>query len=102
MPGSRELEECQEPFRDDVGVGGEQVVRQNLPVRESQQRQAIARKEAQLRCQPLELTRGVADDDVKPLVASRCIGERQRGRAAVELVPADLATRGSGDGGVEE
>ena len=95
VPGLRQLEERPQPLRDDVRMRREEIVRQHFPVGERKQRQALTREEAQLRRQPIELPGGIGHDDIQPLVAMRGLGERQGRRAAMELVPAQMAPGGA-------
>ncbi len=99
VPRAGQLEQGQQPLRNDVRVRGEQVIGQDLPIRKGQQRQSLTRKEAQLRGEPLELPRGVRDDHIEALVGSSRLGERQRRGAPVKLVPADPSGGRSGDRG---
>jgi len=93
---ARQLVERAQTLGDDVGMRREDVVRQHLPVRKGQEGEGIAAEEAQLRRQPLELARAGYDHHVEPRVARCRLGERERGGAAVKLMPAQA---GSGSGG---
>ena len=93
MPDLRQLEERPQSLGDDVRVRGEQVVGQDFPVRQAQQRQRCAGEEVHLGAQAVELARRIDDHDVQAAVGAHGLRQRERGRAAVELVPAQARLR---------
>ena len=49
-----------------------------------------------------ELAGVVRNHDIQPLIGARRFGERQRSRAAIQLVPAQASLLGCGDRGLEQ
>ena len=68
----------------------EQVVGQDFPVGQREERQALAAKEAQLGAAALKFARIGGDDHVEPRVRARGLRKRQRRGAAIELAPLDM------------
>src|SRR6185437_11966943 len=83
-------------------MGREEVVRQYFPVREGEQRQTLAGKEAHLCRQPIELASRIGNDDIQPLVRMRSFGERKRRSAAVELLPAQMPPGSAGNWRIQD
>ena len=85
---ARQAVQCQEPFRDQLRKGREDVVGQGLPVREGQQREcAPGQKEAELGAQMgsgLDIRHDRKD---QPLMRAGGLGDRERDARAVEPPP---------------
>jgi len=100
--GVRQFVKRLQALGDDVRVRREQVVRQHLPVGQPQQRQRAGGEEAQLRRQPLELSRTIGDQHVQPAVGTHGFCKRERRSAAVQLMPAQLWSGAAGCRRVQE
>ena len=83
MLSAWQLEQRSQPLGNDVGMRREQVIRQHLPIGESQQRQGFAGKKFKFRRETLELAGRVDDHHIEAAIASRGFGERQGGSTTV-------------------
>ncbi len=80
------------------GVRGEQIVGQDFPVGQREDRQPRAAEETQLRVAAFKFARIRSKYHIEALVGARRLRKRQRRRAAVELAPLEMRVSVGRDG----